>query len=103
MVATELRDEDRSLETEVEFPASHKAPFLESGWACVVYDHAATRCRLQLDTMDRTTRLACRVPRSDCPKHGIRTMLVPWAGPDLRFTEDSELQVFEVLLVAQSQ
>jgi hypothetical protein len=30
-------------------------------------------------------------------------MLVPWAGPDLRFTEDSELQVFEVLLVAQSQ
>ena len=103
VVAVELRDEDRSVEIEVEWSASYKAPCPECGRACAVYDHAATRWWRHLDTMNRTTRLGCRVPRSDCPTHGVKTMQVPWAGPNSRFTEEFELQVIEVLLLARSQ
>ena len=40
----ELRDEDRSVEIEVEWPASYKASCPECGRACAVYDHAAKPC-----------------------------------------------------------
>jgi transposase len=81
VVAVELKDEDRSVEIEVEWPASYKAPCPECGRACAVYDHAAMRWWPHLDRMNRTTRLGCRVPRSGCPTHGVKTMQVPWCSP----------------------
>mgnify|MGYP003342408383 CR=1 FL=1 len=81
VVAVELKDEERSVEIEVEWPANYKASCPECGRACAVYDHAATRWWRHLDTMNRTTRLCCRVPRSECPTHGVKTMQVPWAAP----------------------
>jgi transposase len=79
VVAVELKDEEQSVAIEVEWPSSFKAPCPECGRSCAVYDHAAMRWWRHLDTMNRTTRLGCRVPRSECLTHGVRTMLVPWA------------------------
>ena len=103
VVAVELKDEERSVEIEVEWPASYKASCPECGRACSVYDHAATRWWRHLDTMNRTTRLCCRVPRSECPTHGVKTMQVPWAAPGSRFTAEFEVQVIDLLLLARSQ
>ena len=103
VVAVELKDEDRSVEIEVERPSSFKASCPECGRPCAVYDHAATRWWRHLDTMNRTTRLCSRVPRSECPVHRVRTMQVPWAGPGSLFTAEFELQVVDLLLLARSQ
>jgi transposase len=103
VVAVELKDGERSVEIEVEWPASYMLSCPECGRACAVYDHAATRTWRYLDTMNRTTRLCCRVPRSECPTHGVKTMQVPWAFPGSRFTAEFEVQVIDLLLLARSQ
>jgi transposase len=66
----------------------------------VVYDHVATRWWRHLDTINRTTLLGCRVPRSECPTHEVRTILVPWAEAGSRFIAEFEAQVVDLLLRA---
>ena len=39
-----------------------------------------------LDTMQFATYLHCSVPRVRCKEHGARTVTVPWAGKNSRFT-----------------
>ena len=78
-------------------------PCAECGRACAVYDHAGVRWWRHLDTMNRTTRICSRVPRSDCPEHGVKTMAVPWANESSRFTVEFETQVIDLLLLARSQ
>ena len=52
--------------------------------------------------MQLETRVRCRVPRSDCPEHGVKTLQVPWAGPRSQFTLLFERLAIEVLLSARS-
>jgi transposase len=103
VVAVELKDEERSVEIEVEWPQSYKVACAECGRACAVYDHAGVRWWRHLDTMNRTTRVCCRVPRSDCPEHGVKTADVPWANESSRFTVEFETHVIDLLLLARSQ
>lgn len=58
------------------------------------YDHAERRWR-HLDTCQFTTVLCARVPRVQCPTHGVKTVRVPWAEPGSRFT-----LLFERLAIA---
>jgi transposase len=103
VVAVELKDEERSVEIEVEWPDSYKVPCAECGRACAVYDHAGVRWWRHLDTMNRMTRICSRVPRSNCPEHGVKTAAVPWANESSRFTVEFETQVIDLLLLARSQ
>lgn len=103
VVAVELKAEERSVEIEVEWPASAKVPCAECGRACAVYDHAGVRWWRHLDTMNRTTRICSRVPRSDCPEHGVKTMAVPWASVRSHFTAEFERLTIDLLLLARSQ
>ena len=103
VVAVELKEAERSVEIEVEWPDSYKVPCAECGRACAVYDHAGVRWWRHLDTMNRTTRICSQVPRSDCPEHGVKTMAVPWANESSRFTVEFETQVIDLLLLARSQ
>jgi transposase len=50
-----------------------------------IYDHRAREWR-HLDTCQLQTRLHARVPRVDCPTHGVLQIQVPWAMPGSRFT-----------------
>lgn len=59
-----------------------------------VYDHVERSWR-HLDTCQYTTRLHARVPRVQCPTHGVRVVAVPWATPHSRFT-----MLFERLAIA---
>jgi transposase len=46
--------------------------------ACAIYDHREREWR-HLDTCQLQTRLHARVPRVECPTHGVIQLAVPWA------------------------
>jgi transposase len=56
------------------------------GEAAPGHDHAEERVWRHLDTCQYQTFLHARVPRVDCPTHGVRQVGVPWATPRSRFT-----------------
>jgi transposase len=55
--------------------------------ACALYDFREERIWRHLDTCEFKTYIHCRMPRSNCSEHGIRTMEVPWAESMSRFTK----------------
>src|SRR5437870_6384989 len=61
------------------------APCPECQTACPIYDHREREWR-HLDTCQLQTRLHARVPRVDCPTHGVVQSAVPWATPGSKFT-----------------
>ncbi len=52
--------------------------------------------------MQFETTITCRIPRSSCPQHGIKSIAVPWAGENSRFTALFERFAIDVLLAAKS-
>lgn len=64
-------------------------------WTC--YDHAEERVWRHLDTCQFQTHLHARIPRVDCPDHGILNASVPWADEHSRFTLLMEAWIIEVL------
>lgn len=63
---------------------SHCCP--ECGKECSLYDHSPERTWRHLDTMQFTTLLHSKTPRTHCPEHGVKSVTVPWAGKHSRFT-----------------
>ena len=73
-------------------------------WACPVCrrelscrDHAEPRVWRHLDTCQFKTFLHARIPRVDCPEHGVLQVNVPWAEPKGRFTLLMERLIIDVL------
>jgi transposase len=73
-------------------------------WACpecrtelTIYDHAPERFWRHLDTCQFKTYLHARVPRVECPTHGVRQVSVPWAEARSRFTTLFERLAIDVL------
>src|SRR5712692_4997672 len=61
------------------------AQYPECQRPCTIYDHRDREWR-HLDTCQLQTRLHARVPRVDCPTHGVLQSVVPWATPGSKFT-----------------
>ena len=64
------------------------------------HDHSEERVWRHLDSCQFKTLLHARLPRVDCPEHGVRQVRVPWAEPHSRFTAMMERFVIDVLLQA---
>jgi transposase len=98
----ELKLEQKKVEIELgwQWGAAAKCP--ECGRECSIHDCAPERTWRHLDTMQFTTLIRARTPRSDCPEHGVKTMSVPWAAPQGRFTLLFERFAVEVLLASAS-
>jgi len=60
-------------------------------------DHAEERSWRHLDTCQFRTYLHARIPRVDCPEHGVVNVSVPWAEARSRFTLLMESLIIEVL------
>lgn len=103
MAGIQIKEQEKTVEIEVQWPPNIKVVCPECQRACATYDHQGMRWWRQLDTMGHTTMLCSRVPRSACPEHGIKTVAVPWAGPGSHFTMAFEQMTTQVLLMAQSQ
>lgn len=69
----------------------------ECGKECGLHDSREERTWRHLDTMQFETLIRCRVPRSDCAEHGVRTLQTPWAGKHSRFTLLFEAFAVEVM------
>jgi transposase len=97
----DLNMEELRVDIEVEhLEQTDKCP--ECGASCPIYDHAAERIWRHLDTMQFETLLHARVPRVKCPKHGVKTVNLPWAAKHSRFTLLFEAFAISVLQAAQS-
>jgi len=72
-------------------------PCPECGQLLTVYDHAPERVWRHLDTCQFKTYLHARIPRVNCPVHGVRQVKVSWAEAHSRFTMLFERLAIEVL------
>lgn len=75
----------------------------ECGGHAKLHDHAPERRWRHLDTCQLRTFVCCRVPRAACPKHGVKTIGVPWAEPHGRFTQMFEAIVIQWLQACRNQ
>jgi len=65
---------------------------------CGLHDHDEERAWRHLDSCAFQTHLHARVPRVNCPEHGVRQVRVSWAEPKSRFTALFERLAIDVLL-----
>jgi transposase len=78
----------------------------EELWVCPeclerapIHDHRERTWR-HLDTFQYKTLLHARVPRLDCPTHGVKQLRVPWAEEGSRFTALFEALAIDWMLQA---
>ena len=98
----ELKLQEKKVEIELVWQWGAAAQCPECGCQCSIHDSAPERTWRHLDTMQFTTLIRARTPRSECPAHGVKTMTVPWAAPQGRFTLHFERFAVEVLLASGS-
>ena len=98
----ELKLTEKKVEIELSWQWGADAQCPECGRKCSIHDCAPERTWRHLDTMQFATLIRARTPRSKCPEHGVKTMAVPWAAPQGRFTLLFERFAVEVLLASAS-
>src|SRR6202166_1184176 len=79
----EKRPHELHLEVASERGALFPCP--ECGRACKAHDFAVFTWQ-HLNFFQHHCFIAARVPRVDCPDHGVKRVTVPWARADSRFT-----------------
>jgi transposase len=92
----------KKVVVEIGYDLSQPMECPECGQHCAYYDHREMREWRHLDTMQFETILRCEVPRCNCPEHGVKTLRVPWAGKNSRFTLLFESFAIEVLQACSS-
>lgn len=100
--AVELKLAEKQVDIELSWQWGARAKCPECGRECSIHDSAPERTWRHLDTMQFETLIRARAPRSDCPEHGVKTMQVPWAAPQGRFTLLFERFAVDVLLACAS-
>jgi len=98
----DLKIAEKKVEIQLDWQWGAAARCPECGRECSIHDCAPERTWRHLDTMQFTTLIRARTPRSDCPEHGVKTMKVPWAHPQARFTLLFERFAVDVLLASAS-
>lgn len=73
------------LSVDIEVEPGSRMPCPCCGTPCALYDHEVKRWR-HLNFWQHFTYLSARVPRVECPEHGVRQVAVPWARPESGFT-----------------
>lgn len=81
----ELRKAQQQVDVYVRWPDGQAGVCPECGASVPLYDHLERRWR-HLDTCQYQTILIARVPRANCPTHGVKQMKVPWAEKRSQFT-----------------
>lgn len=87
----------RRVDVWVEHPVEQKWSCPKCGQALSCRDHAEERVWRHLDTCQFQTHLHARIPRVDCPEHGVLNVSVPWAEARSRFTLLMECLIIDVL------
>lgn len=102
MQRVDLQLKANRVEVDVEHDADSAVACPQCRRACPRYDHAPQRQWRHLDVMQIATIIRARVPRCQCPEHGVVTVHVPWAEPNGRFTAMFEAFAVTVIEAARS-
>lgn len=97
VASVELNLPDQRVDVRVEHGEGVRWPCPECSQELACRDHAEERVWRHLDTCQLKTFLRARVPRVDCPEHGVVQVRVPWAEARSRFTLLMERFVIDVL------
>lgn len=91
--------EEKRLDLYLDFERGSKflCPECSGGQACPVHDTNEKTWR-HLDFFQHQAYLTARVPRIDCPTHGVRQITLPWSRPGSGFT-----LLFETLALMMCQ
>lgn len=100
--SVDLDPDNAQLRIHVSWPSHTKAPCPVCEKPCSINDHREERSWRHLDTMQFQTIITCRTPRSSCPLHGVKTIHVPWAADQSRFTMLFERFAIDVIHASKS-
>jgi len=89
--------EEKRLDLHVNFPKGSRFPCPVCGQDCPVYDTQEKVWR-HLDFFQHAAYLHARVPRVQCPEHGVHLVSVPWAREGSGFT-----LLFEAMVMAMAR
>ena len=97
----DLDIQENRVDIDIEY-ADDVGPCPECGAISPKHDDRNKRSWRHLDTMQFSTYLHCQLPRVRCKTHGAKTVNVPWAGKNSRFTLLFEGFAIRVLTAARS-
>lgn len=81
----EFSDAEHQLDLYLDFPSGSRFPCPVCREPAGVHDTAERTWR-HLNFFQHTTLLHARLPRINCPEHGVKTAEAPWARPGSGFT-----------------
>ena len=96
----DLNLEGGRVDVWVGHPAGQTWPCPSCGKILSCRDHGESRAWRHLDSCQFKTFLHARIPRVECPEHGVVQVEVPWAAARARFTALMERLIIQVLLKA---
>ncbi len=97
----DLSIQENRVDIEIEY-ADDEGPCPECGAISPKHDDRNRRSWRYLDTMQFSTYLHCQLPRVRCKTQGAKTVKVPWAEKNSRFTLLFEGFALRVLTAARS-
>jgi len=93
----ELAVAEQRVDVWVDHAEGVRLPCPQCGGQCPLYDHAEPCVWRHLDSCQFLTYVHARIPRVQCPDHGVRQVDLPWALPRSRFTTLFEWLAIRVL------
>ena len=102
VTSVELDKASLEIRVRVEHPRGIKFCCPDCNAELPCHDHAEERKWRHLDSCQFKTMLIARQPRVNCPTHGVKTVLVPWAEKSSRFTLMFVRFAIDVLLATQT-
>jgi transposase len=102
VVRVELKVQEQEVRIWVEHDAQARFNCPHCSKPCALYDHAVERRWRHLDTCQFQTYLHARIPRVDCPEHGVSNVEVPWGSKNSRFTLMMEGLIIDLLMACQN-
>jgi transposase len=97
-----LNLEEQQVDVLVEHPPGTRFCCPQCSLTLPCYDHTSERQWRHLDSCQFKTLLHARIPRVNCPEHGVKQVQVPWAEKGSRFTILFERLAIQVLLATQN-
>lgn len=101
IASIDLEMQEQRVDIVIEY-TDNQGPCPECGAICSKHDSRKTRTWRHLDTMQFSTYLHSEVPRVRCDTHGVKTVRLPWAGKNSRFTLLFEAFAIRVLTASRS-
>jgi len=95
--SVEVRIEDEEVWVFLERDKQQDLVCPECGRVCPGYDRSPERRWRHLDTCQYRTVLVARIPRVQCPEHGVRQITIPWGEDRSRFTALFEATAIRLL------